>query len=73
MFILWSSKIQIPDHFRSDDDTTSYSLDVEGNSYGKLHGSLFQHISRIKLKRQKVRVILQTEQNVYRQKQTGKI
>ena len=63
---------QIPDHLRSDEDSTVYNLDVEGNVYGKLYGSLFQHKSKIFLKRPNVRVLLQTEQIAYRQQQTGK-
>ena len=62
---------QIPDHLRSDEDATVYTLDVEGNVYGKLFGSLFQHKSTISLKRPNVRVLLQTEQLTYKQQQTG--
>ena len=63
--------MQIPDHLRSDDDSTVYTLDVEGNVYGKLYGSLFQHKSKISLKRPNVKVLLQTEQLIYKQGQTG--
>ncbi len=45
--------------------------DVEGNVYGKLYGSLFQHKSKISLRRPNVKVLLQTEQLIYRQRQTG--
>ena len=48
-----------------------YKLVVEGNSYGRLHGSLFLHEQSLRLTRQKVRIVLQTEKEVYAQGQIG--
>ena len=50
-----------------------YKLIVEGNSYGRLHGSLFFHEQQLKLAKKNVKILLQTERDVYAEGQDGKI
>ena len=63
---------QVPDHLKVDNFNTKYDLVVEGNEYGKFHGSLFLHKEQLKLKRPHVDILLEAEQQVYKQGQTSK-
>ena len=56
---------------KSDNYHTNYDLVVEGNDYGKFHGSLFLHKEKLRLKRPHVDILLETEQQVYKQGQTS--
>ena len=53
-------------------NSNDYKLIVEGNSYGRLHGSLFFHEQPLKLARKQVKILLQTERDVYAEGQDGK-
>ena len=64
--------IKVPDHLKSDHRHTEYQLLVEGNAYGRFHGSLFLHKEKLKLRRPDVDILLETEQPLYRQGQIGK-
>ena len=64
---------QVPDHLKVDNFNTKYDLVVEGNEYGTFHGSLFLHKEKLKLKRPHVDILLESEQQVYKQGQTSKL
>ena len=50
---------------------SDYKLVVEGNSYGRLHGSLFFHEQPLRIVRKHVEILLQTEKEIYAQGQNG--
>ena len=54
-------------------NSNDYKLIVEGNSYGRLHGSLFFHEQPLKVARKQVKILLQTERDVYTEGQEGEI
>ena len=49
-----------------------YKLIVEGNSYGRLHGSLFFHEQPLRMAKRNVKILLQTERDIYAEGQDGK-
>ena len=53
-------------------DDEDYKLVVEGNSYGRLHGSLFFHEQKLRVARKLVKILLQTERDIYAEGQNGK-
>ena len=68
---------QVPDHLNSVHDdgrgsSDDYKLVVDGNSYGRLHGSLFFHEQNLRLARKEVKILLQTERDIYAQGQNGR-
>ena len=69
--------LQVPDHLNAAQDgntkSDDYKLVVEGNSYGRLHGSLFFHEKDLRLARKHVKILLQTEREIYTEGQNGKL
>ena len=53
--------------------SNDYKLVVEGNSYGRLHGSLFVHEQDLRLVRKHVKILLQTEREIYTEGQNGEL
>ena len=45
---------------------------MEGNSYGRLHGSLFFHEQPLRMAKRNVKILLQTERDIYAEGQDGK-
>ena len=68
--------LQVPDHLNTAHDGNTrlneYKLVVEGNSYGRLHGSLFFHEQELRLARKHVKILLQTESEIYTEGQNGR-
>ena len=69
--------LQVPDHLNAahdgNDKSNDYKLVVEGNSYGRLHGSLFVHEKDLRLARKHVKILLQTEREIYTEGQNGEL
>ena len=69
--------LQVPDHLNAAQDghmkSNDYKLVVEGNSYGRLHGSLFVHEKDLRLARNNVKILLQTEREIYTEGQNGEL